>query len=217
MRTRCNVSLVRLGALLALGWAVAACTPGGQFDPSTLLDNDMFNNKKPLTGQREPVFPNGVPGAATGIPPDLVKGYQPPPQQAADAGGAPGAGDAVNTGAARTPVNPPAEEPPPPKADVQAKPKPKAKVARKPSPPRTEISVGLTKHPQPAAQQQPAQTDWPAPPSTAQKEPSQSVWPTPPPTAQPSQSVWPNPPPTGGAQQAAQPSGSIWPNPPATQ
>ena len=88
MRTRCNLSLLRLGTMLALVSALAACTKGGQFDPTTLLDNDMFDSKKPLQGQREPVFPNGVPGAATGIPADLYKGYQPPPEQAADNGGA---------------------------------------------------------------------------------------------------------------------------------
>ncbi len=65
---------------------MAACTKGGQFDPTVLLDNDMFDNKKPLTGQREPVFPDGVPGISTGIPADLYKGYQPPPEQAADNG-----------------------------------------------------------------------------------------------------------------------------------
>ncbi len=83
MRTRCNLSLLWLGTMLALVSALAACTKGGQFDPTTLLDSDMFDSKKPLQGQREPVFPNGVPGAATGIPADLYKGYQPPPEQAA--------------------------------------------------------------------------------------------------------------------------------------
>ena len=67
---------------------LGACTKGGQFDPTTLLDNDMFDSKKPLKGEREPVFPNGVPGVQSGIPPDLYKGYQPPPEQAADNGNA---------------------------------------------------------------------------------------------------------------------------------
>jgi hypothetical protein len=192
-----NLSLLRLGAILALASALAACTKGGQFDPTTLLDSDMFDSKKPLQGQRQPVFPNGVPGAATGIPPDLYKGYQPPPDQAADVGGA------------VTPVLPSAAEPQKSEAKAEPKPepkpKPKPKLARAPAaPPRTEISVGLNKRPKPAAQEQaqPSQSVWPAPPSTAQ--------------AQPSQSVWPTPPPTGAPQQAAQPSQSIWPNPPAT-
>lgn len=189
MRTGLKLSPLRLATMLALLSALAACTKGGQFDPTTLLDNDMFDTKKPLQGQREPVFPTGVPGATTGIPADLYKGYQPPPQQAADTGGA------------ATPILPTAEKPATREAQMKPKPKPKPKLARR-APPRTEISIGLGKRTKPAAQEQaqPSQTVWPAPPSTAQ--------------AQPSQSIWPNP--TGEAQQAAQPSQSIWPNPPAT-
>src|SRR5579863_245812 len=88
MNMRCTRSLFRLGIVIALASAAAACTKGGQFDPTTLLDNDMFNSKKPVVGQREPVFPGGVPGATTGIPADLYKGYQPPPEQTADTGAA---------------------------------------------------------------------------------------------------------------------------------
>src|SRR5579862_3893298 len=102
MRTRRHGSLLRAGSLLALVLALGACTKGGQFDPTTLLDNDMFDNKKQLKGDREPLFPQGVPGAQTGIPKELYKGYQPPPeQQAADNGDAGGAAAA-----------PPAPEPP---------------------------------------------------------------------------------------------------------
>ncbi len=89
MPTRRSSLLVRAGSAAALVLALAGCTPGGQFDPTTLFDNDMFDTKKKLKGEREPVFPNGVPGATTGVPPDLVKGYQPPPDQAADADCAP--------------------------------------------------------------------------------------------------------------------------------
>lgn len=196
MRRRGNFSFCRLGVVLAAAAVLAACTKGGQFDPTTLLDNDMFDNKKPVTGQREPVFPGGVPGISSGIPPDLYKGYQPPPEQAAD-----------TTGAA-TPILPSAEEPAKPEpvaaAKPKPKPKPKTKVARKPAHPRTEISIGMSKPPKqegtPSAPQS-AQTEWPAPPSTGQ--------------AQSSQSVWPEPPSTGNAQEAAQPS-SVWPNPPPT-
>jgi hypothetical protein len=163
--------LVRAAAAAALALELAACTPGGQFDPTTLFSNDMFDNKKKLQGDRQPVFPNGVPGTTSGVPPDLVKGYQPPPDQAADANGAPEAAAA------------PPEKP---------KPKPKPKVARAPGPAPTRINVGRTSAPAPqgaaAAQPRqdgaPAQTNWPAPPQGA---PAQQ-------TAQPSQSVWPNPP-----------------------
>lgn len=187
MSKRRTLSWVRTGSLLAVAALLAACTKGGQFDPTTILDSDMFNTKKPLQGQREPVFPNGVPGATNGIPPDLYKGYQPPPEQAADTGeGATGA----------VPDNQP------PKPEPKAKPKPK--VARAPVKPHTTINVGLGGKPKPAAQKQaqapqPAQTAWPNPNQSAQ--PAQTAWPN------PNQSAWPSP------QQAAQPAQPAWPNP----
>src|ERR1700728_1982741 len=102
-------SLFRLTSAGMLVLVVAACTPGGQFDPTTLLDKDMFDTKKKLQGDREPVFPGGVPGTTTGVPPDLVKGYQPPPEQT----------DAAAADAAAQQAQP-AEKP---------KPKPKPKLA----------------------------------------------------------------------------------------
>jgi len=61
-------------SLLSLGPALSACA---DFDPDKL---DIFgiNQKKKLPGERRPVFPEGVPGVTQGVPPDLVKGYQPP-------------------------------------------------------------------------------------------------------------------------------------------
>src|SRR5262245_24022652 len=48
-------------------------------DPSDWFAGDFFNTKKKLPGERKPVFPEGVPGVSQGIPQDLVKGNQPPP------------------------------------------------------------------------------------------------------------------------------------------
>ncbi|HMK70303.1 MAG TPA: hypothetical protein VK442_04950, partial [Xanthobacteraceae bacterium] len=76
--------LVRLGAALAVVLAFAGCTPGGQFDPTELLSNDVFGTKKRVQGDRQPLFPSGVPGAETGVPPELMKGYQPPPEPVAE-------------------------------------------------------------------------------------------------------------------------------------
>jgi len=204
MRTRCKLSLFRLGMMLACASLLAACTKGGQFDPTTLLDNDMFDNKKPLAGQREPVFPTGVPGVSNGIPADLYKGYQPPPDNTA-------------SGTA-TPITPPVAEAEKPVEKPKPKAKPKPKLARAPAQPRPKISVGLKPKPSTEQQAGSAQTDWPAPPSTAQSQAAPTAWPAPPPTTQtqPSQSVWPAPPPAGGSLQAAQPSQSVWPNPPPT-
>jgi hypothetical protein len=177
---------VRLAPALALVLVLGACTPGGQFDPTTLFANDMFDTKKKLQGDRQPVFPNGVPGTASGVPQDLVKGYQPPPEQAADANGAPPAA---------------AEEP------AKPKPKPKPKVARAPAQPQdpafsqragappTRINIspggGQAAPAQGAAPAQSPQAaappNWPAPPQSAPAQPA----------ASPSQSVWPDPPAPG--------------------
>jgi hypothetical protein len=164
---------LRAGTAAALVLVVGGCTPGGQFDPTSIFANDMFDTKKKLQGDREPVFPQGVPGTTAGVPQDLYKGYQPPPDQAADvdANGAPGAAAA-------------AAEPEKPKP----KPKPKPKVATAPAPRPTRISVGPSGgQAAPAPQGAPAaapQTNWPAAPQTAPA----------PQGAQPSQSPWPDPP-----------------------
>jgi hypothetical protein len=215
MQTRWNSSLLQLGAMLALMLVLAGCTKGGQFDPTVLLDNDMFNTKTRITGQRQLVFPSGVPGVTSGIPADLYKGYQPPPQETAGAAGAavdPGntaTASAAQTGGAPTPIVPSQEAAARPERRIERRPRRKIVRAR----PRTEIHIGMNKR---RARQAHASRAA-ASPSTAQAQESQSVWPAPPSTAQvpASQSVWPAPP-TGPAQAAAPASQSIWPNPPAT-
>ena len=63
--------ILMVAALLASGFALSGCE---SFDPES-----WFNPKKPLPGDRRPMFPGGVPGVPQGVPPDLVKGYQAPP------------------------------------------------------------------------------------------------------------------------------------------
>jgi hypothetical protein len=182
MRRKSRPSLLRIGAALALFVVLAGCTKGGQFDPTEILNSDAFDSKKKLKGDREAVFPNGVPGTTTGVPADLVKGYQPPPEQA-DAG------------------IPPA---PAVKPAAAAKPKPKRKLAaapgqhqdsdwnKKPAGP-TRISVGPatnTAAPSgqaPAAQTPSAQSPWPAPAAQQAGQSSQSMWPNPAAPAKPNQ------------------------------
>jgi outer membrane biosynthesis protein TonB len=208
MVRRSHSLFYRAASVLALALLIAGCTKGGQFDPTEIFNSDVFDSKKKLKGERAPVFPEGVPGTATGVPAELVKGYEPPPEQ-------------PDTAAAATP-------PPAPAAEVEKpkpKPKPKAKVAaQKPpgapaaapgapagsasGPAPTRITVGPTQRPA-ATGQQPgeAQAAWPAPSSTSSQQPaqsSQSAWPAPPQTttaqpAQSSQSVWPDPPAAGGS------------------
>ena len=212
MPTRRVVRLIWAAPALAL--VLCACTPGGQFDPTEVLSTDIFNTKKKIAGDREPLFPNGVPGAETGVPPDLVKGYQPPPEQAA--------------------VNDADAAPKPAAVEEKPKPKPKSKprVARAAAPaahdpawdrkPGAPPQSAQSPWPAPSSNQpaqtnwpnpnQPAQTNWPAPPSN---QPAQTNWPAPTSTA-PAQTNWPAPPPTGQSQQVAQPTQPNWPNPPAS-
>ncbi len=183
MPTRRSPLLVRAGSAAALVLALAGCTPGGQFDPTTIFANDTFDTKTKLKGDRQPVFPNGVPGTSSGVPQDLVKGYQPPPDQAADTT----APDAAAEEAAKN----------------KPKPKPKPKVARAPAqpaaaPPRR-INIGPGQA-APAAPQGAA-------PVPAPQQSQQSAFPPPPPTApaqQPDptvQSRWPDPPKPGTSSQ----------------
>jgi hypothetical protein len=203
--------LIRIGPPIALVLVLCAgCTPGGQFDPTSIFANDMFDTKTKLKGEREPVFPNGVPGAENGVPPELVKGYQPPPDQTADTGSsAPGAPPAPGTDAAA------------PAAEAAAKPKPKPK-------PRPKLARAPAQSQDPAFEQKPPTRITVGPKAAAPAAPARSdnsVWPAPPPTgpaqkaAGPSDSIWPAPPQTAPAKQTAQPAQPAqpaWPNPPAT-
>src|SRR5271169_4646489 len=114
-----NSPLFRFGLALALVLLLSGCTKGGQIDPVELFSGDMFDSKTKLKGDREPLFPNGVPGTTTGVPADLVKGYQAPPEPP------------VETAAA-----PPAQPAAKPKAELKPKPKPQPKLARAPAQPQ---------------------------------------------------------------------------------
>src|SRR5438270_2888573 len=95
-------------AAMVSGILLAGCD---SFDPLDKLQelDIMGTSKKPLLGERRPVFDSGVPGVPQGVPPEMVKGYQQPP-----------------------------EAPPPvieAKAEKKAKPKKTAAAPRKPPPP----------------------------------------------------------------------------------
>jgi outer membrane biosynthesis protein TonB len=84
--------------LLPLGGLLAGC--------DTLESFQLFDSKKKLPGERQPVFPNGVPGVTQGIPPE------------------PAAAAAAAT----------AEKIEPPKPQPKPKPKPKPRTAAAPQP-----------------------------------------------------------------------------------
>jgi hypothetical protein len=144
--------IVLWSALVLAAPALSGCA---NFDPDNL---DIFglNEKKKLPGERQDLFPEGVPGVSQGIPPEYMKGNQP----------APGA-DAA-----------PAIPPEPKQAAPAEQPKPKRTVKRaapKPAPAPTAAAAPVTpvqtQAAQPAAQPAPAGA-WPAPSGG-------SAWPAP--------------------------------------
>ena len=104
---------------LSLGVLVTGCEG---FDPTSFLDNDFFNTKKRLPGERKPVFPEGTPGVTQGVPKELVKGYEPAEQ----------AQQSKPQESQPTAQAEPAEPKPEAKAEAKPKPKPKPKVVAKP-------------------------------------------------------------------------------------
>jgi hypothetical protein len=137
---------------LSFGLLLAGCE---SFDPTAIFDAEIFNTKKKLQGERKPVFPEGTPGVPQGVPQELVKGYQPPPEEPKEA--------AV----------------PEPKAEAKPKPKPKPKVAARPPAPPAQQSQPAAQQPQATAG-----GGWPSPPPPpGGVAPSASgpAWPDPPP------------------------------------
>jgi hypothetical protein len=164
---------------LSLGVALAGCEG---FDPTSIMDQDFFNTKKRLPGERKPVFPEGTPGVPQGVPKELVKGSQ-PTEEAEQTNQAPPTAQAA-----------PAE----PKAESKPKARPKPKVVAKPKEEPQEESrpTAVTVRPaQPAqaapAQAQSQQVQWPDPPPM-QQQPAAGAWPGSAPG--PSGVVWPDPP-----------------------
>jgi outer membrane biosynthesis protein TonB len=56
--------------VLAVGLGLAGCDTVDRLQDSV---TDLFDTKKKLPGQREPVFPEGVPGVVQGVPPEYLK------------------------------------------------------------------------------------------------------------------------------------------------
>src|SRR5260370_17787939 len=79
---------------------------------------EIWDSKKKLTGERKPVFPEGVPGVASGVPPELMKGYHEP-----EGGGLDPAKAAAEAAAE------PAAKPKKPKSEAKSEPKSEPKPA----------------------------------------------------------------------------------------
>jgi hypothetical protein len=146
--------MVTVAATLSLPLLLADCS---SFDPTDIMDGIFASQKKPLPGDRKPLFPSGTPGVTQGLPPELVKGYQPPPQA-----------DATQDAQAAPPEKP------------KPKPKPKPKVVAAPP---TNQSAQPTAMSAPAATRPAASSPWPDPPPTRQTAAPAtggSIWPDPP-------------------------------------
>ena len=151
---RMTPRVVVLTMLVAAVPVLSGCT---NFDPDN-LDIFHLNEKKKLPGDRKELFPEGVPGVTQGIPPEYVKGKQPPPETA-QALQAPAAELGKATDEAAREKNAAAAEP-----ESQPKPKRAAKprtASQQSTPaPGQQMAPWPQQNPQPAPQQ--AQSPWPA-------------------------------------------------------
>ena len=183
-----------LPVLVVAAFGLAGCESSDLIDQvqDTVHNFNPFGTgKKPLTGERKPVFPEGVPGVQQGVPPELVKGNEPPPEVVE-----------------ATPQPKPAAKKP--ASRRVARPAPAAAPARKTRRPARAPAAAApqdTAWPDPApaprgtpaqtapAQTAPAQAARPAPaaPAPAAQSQSQSF----PRNPEPMPTVWPDPPKTG--------------------
>jgi hypothetical protein len=109
---------------------------------------EIWDSKKKISGERKPVFPEGVPGVSTGVPPEIVRGYREPEQ-----GG---------------PVDPARAAAEAAAADQQPKPKPKPQRTAAKPPPKPSSSPKPPADPYASAPgATPAQASQPAPQATA--------------------------------------------------
>lgn len=148
--------VVLLVMFAAFATTLAGCA---DFDMDKL---DVFglNEKKKLPGERKELFPGGVPGVSQGIPPEYMKGNQPPPDTAQALPTEPGSHAAAG-------------EPKTSTAAVEPEPQPKPKPKRKPKPVVSQAPA------QPAPQGTGQQQTAPWPQQTQQQPPQQAQAPWP--------------------------------------
>jgi len=151
-------SRLPLAVLLALTLPLAACE---SFDIDKLTDFEIFNSKKKLPGDRKPVFPEGVPGVSQGVPEELKKGYQVPPDTAQT--GEAQAAQGQQSAQAQSASEEPATKPKPKKQAKVAKPKPQPQPESEQQD-QTQPQAQRTSSPaQPQQQPSQQQTLWPSP------------------------------------------------------
>src|SRR6185369_7264726 len=165
MRTIHRATLLTALAISTVG--LTACSGGFDMDK---LDIFGLSEKKKLPGERKDLFPGGVPGVTQGIPPEYMKGNQPPPETAQAPTPAPAQAKAAAGEEENAATEP--EEKPKPKPKKVAKPKPQPQPAQD----TAQQSGWPQQQAQPAQQggQQGGQSGWPAPAQTNTASP----WPS---------------------------------------
>ena len=141
-------STILITAALALSLGGCGSGPDINFDPLDWISGDLFNTKKPLPGERKALFPEGVPGVARGVPPEIVKGNQPPPE----AEGTPQEASLQADEPKPKPITlPPPEQPP-------------SQQTHHPQPPPQQPGAAQWPEPPSPQSQAPAAVQWPDPP-----------------------------------------------------
>ena len=131
-----------------LALAVVVIAAGPVLSACDSLDSlEIFDSKKKLAGERRPVFPDGVPGVASGVPPELVKGYREL--------------DGGRLDPAKAAAEAAAEPTAKPKKRAEPKPAPQ-RTASKPAPkPQSDPPAAPTRAAAPEAQPPQAASPWP--------------------------------------------------------
>jgi outer membrane biosynthesis protein TonB len=144
--------LARLGFAMVLA-AAAALVSGCES-----LENlgSLLDTKTKLSGDRKPVFPEGVPGVTPGVPPEMVKGYREPVVETPPP---PVLGEQTQAAEAK-----PKPKPKPHAVQTAAKPQP-APVAQAAAPAPASVTAPWPSQQQQQPQQQP-QAAWPSAPAS---------------------------------------------------
>jgi hypothetical protein len=135
--------LVLAAVVMAAGPVLSAC--------DSLDSMELFDTKKKLAGDRKEVFPEGVPGVSSGVPPELVRGYREPEG---------GLTDPARAAAAAAADQGPGAKPKPQR--TASKPKPKPSNPDQSAAPAQQTSAQGAPAPWPSQQQPPPQQPaWP--------------------------------------------------------
>ena len=112
--------VILIAAILPLALALGGCETSSLWDKANSVSDrfqDMLGDfnpfgtaKKPLPGDRRPLFPEGVPGVQQGVPPELMRGNPQDAQAQPPAEPQPAASKAKSKQTKKTHARAPAEQ-----------------------------------------------------------------------------------------------------------